>query len=241
MEKVQISEIFCSVQGEGPYIGMRQSFLRFVGCNLNCDYCDTPNNALICNFEKVPGTNEFEELKNPLSLDTIVEKLNSFENVHSISLTGGEPLIFANFIQSLSKNINEKLYLESNMSMPLMAKKIKNTISFVSGDFKQRCEFKKDEEFESYKKQAKKCFKILKNTEKRDCFCKIVITKETNYLETYEIIQDISKYISCVILQPATNDEYKPSVKALINLQNKLVSDFDTRIIPQTHKLWGCL
>ncbi|HML25965.1 MAG TPA: 7-carboxy-7-deazaguanine synthase QueE, partial [Methanomethylovorans sp.] len=28
-----ITEIFCSVQGEGPYVGNRQLFLRFAGCN----------------------------------------------------------------------------------------------------------------------------------------------------------------------------------------------------------------
>ena len=37
----KICEMFTSVQGEGPYVGCKQLFIRFCGCNLNCDYCDT--------------------------------------------------------------------------------------------------------------------------------------------------------------------------------------------------------
>ncbi len=40
MIKAKISEIFCSIQGEGLYLGQKQIFVRFAGCNLDCDYCD---------------------------------------------------------------------------------------------------------------------------------------------------------------------------------------------------------
>ncbi|MBN1405468.1 MAG: 7-carboxy-7-deazaguanine synthase QueE, partial [Candidatus Omnitrophica bacterium] len=39
-----VLEIFSSIQGEGIYVGERQIFIRFAGCNLNCVYCDTKNN-----------------------------------------------------------------------------------------------------------------------------------------------------------------------------------------------------
>ena len=39
--EVKIKEIFESIQGEGPFVGVNQLFLRFCGCNLNCNYCDT--------------------------------------------------------------------------------------------------------------------------------------------------------------------------------------------------------
>ncbi|MDF1532664.1 MAG: 7-carboxy-7-deazaguanine synthase QueE, partial [ANME-2 cluster archaeon] len=41
-EPVFLGEIFNSIQGEGIFTGMRQVFVRFQGCPLHCDYCDTP-------------------------------------------------------------------------------------------------------------------------------------------------------------------------------------------------------
>jgi organic radical activating enzyme len=40
-DRAKIKEIFTSIQGEGPYIGVKQLFVRFCGCNLMCEYCDT--------------------------------------------------------------------------------------------------------------------------------------------------------------------------------------------------------
>ena len=37
----KIREIFTSIQGEGPFVGYKQLFVRFSKCNLNCKYCDT--------------------------------------------------------------------------------------------------------------------------------------------------------------------------------------------------------
>ena len=42
---VKVKEIFASIQGEGPYVGYKQLFIRFCGCNLNCGYCDTEFDA----------------------------------------------------------------------------------------------------------------------------------------------------------------------------------------------------
>lgn len=37
----KINEIFYSLQGEGFHVGTPAVFIRFSGCNLKCDFCDT--------------------------------------------------------------------------------------------------------------------------------------------------------------------------------------------------------
>ena len=40
--KLKITEIFKSIQGESSYAGLPCVFVRLSGCNLNCNWCDTP-------------------------------------------------------------------------------------------------------------------------------------------------------------------------------------------------------
>ena len=37
----KINELFYSLQGEGFHTGTPAVFIRFSGCNLKCDFCDT--------------------------------------------------------------------------------------------------------------------------------------------------------------------------------------------------------
>ena len=36
-----VAEHFVSINGEGRLAGQLAYFIRFAGCNLKCDYCDT--------------------------------------------------------------------------------------------------------------------------------------------------------------------------------------------------------
>src|SRR5512140_798032 len=94
--KAPVSEIFASYQGEGIYTGQPQIFVRFVGCNLRCDYCDTPANQSL------------DENQKYYSLETIISRIKTLSSQKisgcegsvpkTVSLTGGEPLLYPHFL-----------------------------------------------------------------------------------------------------------------------------------------------
>lgn len=249
-ESANIREVFCSVQGEGPYVGMRQAFVRFSSCNLNCNYCDTNfGNPGTCDYEREEGSGVFEKVPNPVSVEKLESMLQPFEKLHSISLTGGEPLLHAGFIEKMDLSV--PLYLESNMTLPEQARKLRENITYVAGDFKlpeaigDTCPETRDTHVEN----TIECFKLLRKSNSRDCFCKIVIGRETKPDTVTMAAEAIAPYVSCIVLQPETSlggevraqKFTQASVQTLLKLQKTLLELTDTRIIPQTHRMWGCL
>jgi 7-carboxy-7-deazaguanine synthase len=75
-----IEEIFASVQGEGPFIGMPAIFVRFAGCTMNCPWCDT----------KYAWQRDSSSL---LGKDKIYDKIEATSpHSHNLVITGGEPM-----------------------------------------------------------------------------------------------------------------------------------------------------
>ncbi len=90
-------EIFASVQGEGPSMGMPVAFMRLSRCNLACVWCDT---AYTWHFE---GDNrphrdgvEYDRKANQLSLpeDEVAARIAALGQTRLV-ITGGEPLLQA--------------------------------------------------------------------------------------------------------------------------------------------------
>ena len=100
----KINEIFKSVQGEGANLGKEVIFLRFSGCNLKCEWCDTNHE----NYKE-------------MTVEEILNEVKSL-NCKNIIFTGGEPTIYNLFplIWQLegywlgieSNNANIKAYLD---------------------------------------------------------------------------------------------------------------------------------
>jgi len=76
---MRISEIFHSIQGEGLLAGVPSVFIRTSGCNLRCDWCDTPYASW-----KPEGPE--------MSIPEIMQKISAW-NCQHVVLTGGEPMI----------------------------------------------------------------------------------------------------------------------------------------------------
>lgn len=75
-ERLRITEIFLSLQGESRSVGWPTVFVRLTGCPLRCGYCDT---------EYAFSGGEW------MSLETVLEQVAA-QGVHHVTVTGGEPL-----------------------------------------------------------------------------------------------------------------------------------------------------
>ena len=81
---MRVAEIYVSKQGEGGLTGTRSVFVRASGCNLRCQFCDTPYAS---------WRPEGEDL----SVQEIAEQVLSHGTDHVV-LTGGEPMLFAELV-----------------------------------------------------------------------------------------------------------------------------------------------
>lgn len=221
--KAKINEIFDSIQGEGPYIGYRQIFIRFCGCNLLCNYCDT----------------EFNKGED-FSIDELWERIENFDlnNVHSISLTGGEPLLHYEFLREFLpklKKENLKIYLETNGTLDKALGQIVDYIDIVSMDFKINSCAKIGE---LYSKHSK-FLDILQNRNKK-VFAKIVFDEKIQDFEINESIELAKKYKLQIILQPKMNgNEIGVSHAKILDIFEKFNKKYkDTRLIGQVHKFF---
>lgn len=155
----------------------------------------------------------------------------------------------ADFIEKLKLPV--PLYLESNMTLPEQARKLCENIAYVAGDFKlpEALGVISPEARGVHMENTIKCFKLLRKTNSRDCFCKIVVGRDTKPETVIPAAETIASYVSCIILQPETpvgsavrTPRFtQASVQTILKLQKALLELTDTRIIPQTHRMWGCL
>ncbi|MEI8377164.1 MAG: 7-carboxy-7-deazaguanine synthase QueE [bacterium] len=228
-----IREIFLSIQGEGPYVGHRQLFIRFCDCNLKCGYCDTDFSVKDCQIEYKPGSGEFEYLRNPIEEHILLEIISEFKNYHSISLTGGEPLLSCDFLLTCRPQINAKIYLETNGTLPNNLKKVIKLVDIISMDIK----LPSSTGLKSYYAEHYEFIDIaLKN--KKEIFAKAVVSNKITNSEM-DYLKQIAQKIP-LIIQPITTTN-----KALVITKEKLFRISDkipsARIIPQTHNFMGIL
>ncbi len=240
-----VTEIFSSVQGEGLFLGCRQIFIRFGGCNLNCSYCDTVKGEHeYCRIETVPGKRDFVLKQNPMRVVDVAEAsvLLKLSGHHSVSLTGGEPLLHSNFIRELIpslKGTREGIYLETNGTLPDELSGIIDYIDIVAMDVKLPSVAGHPELWNKHRR-------FLETAAGKRVFVKSVVGEETPGEEIEMVcglIEKVDKKIPLVIQPVSTNGKISSvSAVRLADLQsNALRRLTDVRIIPQTHKIMGLL
>lgn len=215
-KSVHIKEIFTSIQGEGPFIGYKQLFIRFCGCNLNCNYCDT----------------DFDSSNSTIyTINELLQIIYQNLDCHSISLTGGEPLIHTNFLKELLPKCNLPIYLETNATLYENLNQIIDYITYISADIKlPSCAGGKNlvEIHDKFFEQS--ADKIL--------FAKIVFDKNITNDEIISTAKLAKKYNIELILQPMNlkNTMFNDPI-FIEKIHNKYLELYkNTRVIPQMHK-----
>lgn len=219
-------EIFSSLQGEGIKLGERQTFIRFRGCNLECQYCDTIDarsleGDCIC---------EGRVLKNPVSVIDAAKCVTE----QWVSLTGSEPLLQPDFLQKLCivlKAQGRRIYLETNGTLPDAMQRVIDNVDVVALDFKIPSATGGEDLWDVHEQ----CLRIA---QQRDAFVKIVIDDSVQQQEIEKVCAIISRVNPDIplVIQPV----FGKHIPNILDVQkHALTTLHDVRIIPQIHKILG--
>ena len=228
--KADIVDIFSSIQGEGVFVGAKQIFIRFKQCNLACRFCDESRDIKPKDYTLLDLLSEvkFLELSNGPH--------------HSVSLTGGEPLLYTDFLEQFLKLLKKegfKVYLETNGTLPDELSKVITLVDIIAMDFKLPSSTGEKSFWAEHKR-------FLKVASKSKVFVKVVVTPKTTaedikraILLIKEARQDIP-----LILQPAMpvkpddRDVDKNKLLKFLEIGSRNHLD-NIRVIPQIHKVLG--
>jgi len=235
--KGKIVEIFSSFQGEGLLAGKRQIFIRFAGCNLNCNYCDT---KYAKSGGKWMGVDEV--------VDEVLKKVSN--DLHSISFTGGEPLLQHKFVCEIAQKLKEYnflTYLETNGTFPERLQEIAGVFDFAAIDIKLPSHFQgvSVEEYEQILNKELSSL-LIAFDEEILTFAKMVILKTTTYTEVEEVCEKLRRVINDraipLILQLVTPEEEieAPTFEQLVRM-SEIASSYirSVYVLPQIHRCVG--
>lgn len=220
--KGRIADVFCSFQGEGLYLGESQIFIRFFDCNLKCRFCDTR----LTNFSEYTP-------------EGLLERINSYDDTfHSLSFTGGEPLLQKDFLREISALTHYagfKNYLETNGTLADELGEVIDYFDFIAMDLK----LPSSTGLQGFWEQHRRFLKVASH---KEVFLKAVICESTvteDILEAVRLIKEI-KPDAVFFLQPnSLEEEGFLEEKAQVLKDIVMGRGIVACVVPQLHKIVG--
>lgn len=236
-----VSELFCSFQGEGAAVGKRHLFLRTAGCHLRCRYCDTPDSLeRTATLAIHSRAGESATLANPVTvaqlLRAVAGLLATDGPVDGVALTGGEPLLQADFLAALLAGdaIPHPRLLETSGTHPDRLALLLPLIDVVSMDIKLPSNTGERALWDEHER-----FLRLAG---HKVYVKVLVDADTDPLEVRRAAQLVRATVPTapVFLQPITDQAGSgvtldhPRLNLFFDEARRLVTD--VRVLPQVHK-----
>ena len=178
---------------------------------------------------------------NPLSIETVaalVAQVAGDVPHHSLSVTGGEPLLHVPFIRALKERVPLPIFLETNGTLHDALARCIDCVSYISMDIKLPGVLSHP----VWDAHAR----FLEIARTKDVYVKVVVAAETREDEVRTAARMVAETAPDVllILQPVTpyGGCTAPTPARLLALQQiALVHVPDVRVIPQTHRMMDLL
>lgn len=162
----RVTEIFSSLQGEGPRMGEKHLFIRFEACHMTCAYCD-----------------ESSRRGRAMSLEAILRKTDELEKSKGphacVSLTGGEPLLYADLLKPLCRALKKRKYrilLETSGVLGGQLSKVIGECDIIAMDLKLASMTRQRDFLEAHRR-------FLGIAKKKELYLKVVVSKAVDIRE----------------------------------------------------------
>jgi len=223
IEKIRISEIFRSLEGEGQFAGTPTIFIRTSGCNLKCRWCDTRYTEVGCSD------------MSPRAIYIEVQKLlKVYPKTPRISITGGEPLLWddrlSGLINLLRMESGKQIHFETNCTMMPSFKILDQRMFFTVSP-------KLPSSGSRWEDKVLWYWKGRRNVE-----FKFVVADQRDWNTLMEMYRTYTLQDEVVYVQPCYEPPHTHSLpyqQRMQRLADRVLNcEYNIRIMPQLHKLF---
>lgn len=260
-------EVFASFQGEGRYVGEPQVFLRLAGCPLRCRWCDTPGSWAVRDDARAmvrrdgePPARE-DRWASPFQAALWVAAVEAGEP-RTVSVTGGEPLMWAEFIRALRPMLGgRRVHLETAGAHPEALARVLDVVDHVSLDLKLPSDMDAPvplvpaedapgrpigEESPAnpldWELARRRCLDLVRDV---DACAKVVVTADRSPRDYDPLFEDVARRAPelTVFLTPATPSgavRVAPDYAHMVEVaEHARDTGLDVRVLPQVHRALG--
>ncbi|MFN0245157.1 MAG: radical SAM protein [Planctomycetota bacterium] len=260
-------EVFASIQGEGAYVGEPQVLLRLRGCPVRCRWCDTPASLVLSQSDRArvaaaAGARSEDPWATPFQAACWIAAVEP-GNPRTVSVTGGEPLMWPDFLVALKPMIvPRRLHLETAGAHPHTLARVLGVVDHVSLDLKPDLDLDAAVELdgaidvdgeaeparvreatprtrEEWRSAREACLALVAG---RDACGKIVVSGERvpeDFLPLFDEVERKAPGLALYVQPVTPMNGVRAASRALVEAVCEMAHDRDlaVRVVPQVHRL----